>query len=190
MVALTRAREAATDSSELGADRPAPSADRLGVEPPAGRRRHFFLAELLFADSGSGRRWSSGGRGDRWCDADVGFAESWAALGRRRRAQRATGSSTTDRKICSTDSGALASLAQRAAAARTISRIWPRYHNRCPHARARGGRRFQRAGADRAAPSWPSRLDAAAASPFLFSGIVVRRFGATMELGRSGRSSD
>jgi hypothetical protein len=28
------------------------------------RRRQFFFAELLLADSGSGRRWSSGGRGD------------------------------------------------------------------------------------------------------------------------------
>ena len=39
---------------------------RLGGAPPAGRCRHLFLAELLFADSGSERRWSSGGRGDRW----------------------------------------------------------------------------------------------------------------------------
>ena len=62
---LTRTREAppipASCATELRrADRPA----RAGAAA-AGRRRHFILAELLLADSGSGRRWSSGDRGDR-----------------------------------------------------------------------------------------------------------------------------
>jgi hypothetical protein len=112
--------------------------------PAAGRRRHFFLADLLFADSAAADgigadadvglvRAAAAGRtivrspaapstflfgkivvgrfgadaGARAIGVDVGFA--WS--GRRRwcgadPAQRATGSSTTTTKFCSTDSGA------------------------------------------------------------------------------------
>ena len=48
--------------SDPRSDRPARAACG-GVA--ADRRRHFFFAELLLADSGSGRRWSSGDRGER-----------------------------------------------------------------------------------------------------------------------------
>src|SRR5450756_1573675 len=58
--------------------------------------------------------------------------------------------------------------------------------DRCPHARARGARRFQRALTQSDLLEPPGRRSGCwLTSPFLFSGIVVRRFGATMELGRS-----
>jgi hypothetical protein len=57
IVAYTRARGRAATSSS--ATRPTRSS-RLGGAAAAGRRRRFH-----FSDSGSGRRWSSGGRGDR-----------------------------------------------------------------------------------------------------------------------------
>ena len=83
----------------------------------AGRRRHFFLAELLFADSVRG---DDGARAVGAIDDDdatsaspvVGGAGAGAA-----RAQPATGSSTTDRKICSTDSGGACPRSRSAAAA-------------------------------------------------------------------------
>ena len=62
--------------------------------------RHFFLAELLFADSGRTLELGIG------ADADVGFAWSGGGDGAGAgRAQPATGSSTTIAKFCSTDSG-------------------------------------------------------------------------------------
>jgi hypothetical protein len=35
------------------------------LAPPAGRRRHFFLADSFLAISVGGERWNSGDRGDR-----------------------------------------------------------------------------------------------------------------------------
>ena len=64
------------------------------------------------------------------------------------RAQRATGSSTTDRKICSTVSGALsrALSALRPLRLGKISGIWQRHPFALPpRARARGRADFQRA---------------------------------------------
>jgi hypothetical protein len=60
----------------------------------------------------------------------------------------------------------------------------------CGHARARGVTIPASSEAERPARAvWTAlRLLVDVASPFLFSGIVVRRFGATMEVGRSGRS--
>src|SRR5271168_1491861 len=63
-------------------------------------------------------------------------------------AARATGSSTTDRKICSTDSGGACSRSRSAAATTALNdhRNLARIHLiRCPYARERGARRFQRA---------------------------------------------
>jgi hypothetical protein len=66
----------------------------------AGRRRHFFLAELLFTDSAA----DDGAR--IGADADVGFAWSGGGDGAGAgRGQPATGSSATIAKFCSTDSG-------------------------------------------------------------------------------------
>jgi hypothetical protein len=79
----------------------------------------------------------------------------------------------------------------------SISCVRAIHHTRCPHTRARGGRagRPSRMGRGCAEQSdWlepPGRRSGCwLTSPFLFSGIVVRRFrvGATMELGGSGRS--
>jgi hypothetical protein len=52
-------------ASAAAAPSRATRSSRLGGGAAAGRRRHFNLAELLLADSGSGRRWRSGDRGDR-----------------------------------------------------------------------------------------------------------------------------
>ena len=116
-----RARGAAPIPTSSDADRPAPAG--WAVAAAAGRRRHFFLAEFVVRRFG-GRRWSSGsapmlmsaspGRGGDGAGAD--------------RAQRATGSSTTDRKICSTVSGALsrALSALRPLRLGKISGIWQR----------------------------------------------------------------
>jgi hypothetical protein len=49
LACLTRAREASADSSEVGQQ----TDPRHLVEPPAGRRRHLFLAEFVV-----GRFWS------------------------------------------------------------------------------------------------------------------------------------
>ena len=66
----------------------------------AGRRRHFFLAELLFTDSAA----DDGAR--IGADADVGFAWSGGGDGAGAgRGRAATGSSATIAKFCSTDSG-------------------------------------------------------------------------------------
>ena len=142
--------------------------DRL--EPP-GRRSGcwstspFLFSGLLFADSG--RRWSSG---DRW--------RSLAPA-----AQRATGSSTTDRKICSTDSGGACSRSRSAAAtaalndhqnlaeftflaALTRAREARADSASCEPSCAEQTDRLEPAG--RRCGCWPT-------SPFLFSGIVVRR---------------
>ena len=64
LAALTRAREAAPLPASSDADRPAPAGTAV-----AGRRRHFFLAELLFTDSGA----DDGARAIG-ADADAGFA--------------------------------------------------------------------------------------------------------------------
>ena len=189
---MAQSRSSVGFSSELPAQH-APS--RLGGAPPAGRCRHLFLAELLFADSGSERRWSSGGRGDRWCaDADVGFAGSSAALvpaplersqlrGHRQQIGKSAAPAFTR----------LPSLAQRAARERSAE-TGSVDVNGTPLARARRPTATSEVGQQtdprhlveppgRRAACWPL-------SPSLFSGIVVRgfRFGATMELGRSGRS--
>ncbi len=84
IAALTRARETSADSSELGdrgalrAGRPARAgwvALRLLVDVAI-----FVLAELLFADSGSERRWRSGDRGPI-ADDDVGGRRRGASYG-------------------------------------------------------------------------------------------------------------
>ena len=123
-----------------------------------------------------GGRWSSGsapmltsaspGRGGDGAGAD--------------RAQPATGSSTTDRKICSTVSGALsrARSAPRPLRLGKISGIWQRLPLSLPSRARAKGRRFQRAltptdlhrPAGRRCGCWPT-------STVLFSGIVVGRFG-------------
>ena len=92
---ISRARGARRPSAFGRQDRPARAAW-------AAPRLLADVANFFLAESGSGRRWSSGGRGERsimspprrrWC-------------GRRGRAQRgsATGSSTTDRQIRRTSS--------------------------------------------------------------------------------------
>ena len=108
------------------------------------------------------------------------------------RRRGATGSSTTDRKICSTDSGGACSRSRSAAATAALNdhRNLARVHlNCCPYARARGARRFQRAVRPSCAEQ-TDRLEPAvrllATLPFHI--LVDIRFGATMEVGRSGRA--
>src|SRR5271169_7238774 len=62
-------------------------------------------------------------------------------------AQRATGSSTIDRKICSTNSGGACSRSRSAAATTALNDhgFWPAFTLIAPLTRARGARRFQRA---------------------------------------------
>ena len=72
---------------------------------PHHRRPAILFSGLLLADSGSGRRWSSGGS---MMSAGAGAA-------------RATGSSATDRKICSTDSGGACSRSRSAAATAALN---------------------------------------------------------------------
>ncbi len=94
-----RARGAAPIPTSSEAGRPARSA-RAGAAA-ADRRRHFFLAKLLLADSAAGTLALGIGT-----DADVGFAWSGGGAGAGAgRAQPATGSSATITKFCSTDSG-------------------------------------------------------------------------------------
>ena len=88
LAALTRAREARADSSEL-CDRAAPS------RPTGSSRLYgcwstspFLFSGLLLAV---------------WFGATMELGRSMMSAGAG--AARATGSSTTDRKICSTDSG-------------------------------------------------------------------------------------
>ena len=45
--------------NQVSAPSRATGSSRLEGAAAAGRRRHFFFVELLFADSGSGRRWRS-----------------------------------------------------------------------------------------------------------------------------------
>ena len=164
--------------------------DLLG---PAGRRCGCWpTSPVLFSGIVVGRfrfgaTMALGRSGRRCCGRCAGGDGAGAD-----RAQPATGSSTTDRKICSTDSGALsrALSALRPLRIGKISGIWQRLPlSLPPRARARR-RRFQCAltqtdllgPAGRRCGCWPT-------SPVLFSGIVVGRFrfGATMALGRSGR---
>ena len=149
---------------------------RLGGAVAAGRRRPFVRG--LFsgigstrADSGPGRRWSSGGRRPMMMSASPGRGGGDGdGAGR---AQRGTGSSTTDRKICSTVSGALSSrsLSAAAAAARKDQRNLAALTTFAALTRAREAGRFQRPRPDRPAGPpgrccgcWPT-------SPVLFSGI-------------------
>src|SRR5450759_3688556 len=99
-------------------------------------------------------------------------------------AARATGSSTRQQigKSAALTVGAL-TLARAALRRRGTERsqeIGRVNRTRCPHARARGARRFQRAVRPSCAEQ-TDRLEPAvrlwSTSPFLFSGIVVRRFG-------------
>ena len=144
-------------------DRLAPLAARAA----AGRRRHFFLAELLLqipvrGDDGVGRSGRS----------------MMMAAAARRRAKRRSSHGVIDNSAALNDQQNVAAV----------------NHIRSHSARARGP--TQRRGSRRAAMP-TDRLEPAGGacgcwptSPFLFSGIVVGkfRFGATMELGRSGRS--
>ena len=61
------------------------------------------------------------------------------------------------------------------------------HHDRCPHARARGARRFKRAltQTDLLEPPWAAVRLLVDVAIFVLAEIVVGRFGATMELGRS-----
>ena len=109
--ALTRAREARADSSELR--RRPTCTGRLGGAAAAGRRRHFFLAELLFADSGatmelgrSAPMLTSASPG-RWC--------------RRRSSAGRYGVIDNDRKFCSTDSGGALACSRSAAATAALN---------------------------------------------------------------------
>ena len=138
----------------------------------------FFLAELLFADSGSG---------------------ATMELGRSARPpmlllpapRSGTGSSTNDRKFCSTDRRGACSRSRSAAAAGVLNdhAVFGQItHNGCPNARARGDphRRWLRR-ADR-----PARAGAAAAddvADFFLAELLFADSGsgATMELGRSAR---
>ena len=93
------------------------------------------------------------------------------------RVQRATGSSPTIANSAAPTVGRSPALARRCGSERSAE-FGSVNQVRCPHARARGGRRFQRAlrqtdlhrPAGRRCGCWPT-------STFLFSGIVVRRFG-------------
>ena len=162
--ALTRAREAAPIPARSDADRPAPAgwaALRLLADVDSSFSRNccwqIRRRTLELGRSAPMLTSASPGRGG----GDGAGAD---------RAQPATGSSTTIAKFRSTDSGS---------AFTTFA---------APSARARR-RRFQRAltptdlhgPAGRRCGCWPT-------SPVLFSGIVVGRFrfGATLELGRSG----
>ena len=118
--AVTRAREAGADSSALGG-RPT-CTGRLGGAAAAGRRRQFFLAELVLADSAA----DAGARATG-ADADVGFA--WS--GRRRWCRRRSSAASyrvigNDRKFRSTDSGGALPRSLSAAEPRLgkISGIW------------------------------------------------------------------
>ena len=178
---LTCAREAppipASCATELRrADRPA----RAGAAA-AGRRRHFFLADCC-----SQIRWGDDGARPIWAiDDDVG--------GRRRASAASYGVIATDRKICSTDSGGACSRSRRCGDRGTerSSEIGRVTHTLYPHVRARGAADTSEL-CDRAAPSRPTgssrRCGCWSTSPFLFSGLLFADFGATMELGRSGRS--
>ena len=151
--ALTRAREAAPIPASSDADRPAPAGSaalRLLADVDSS------FAELLFGRFGGGR-WRSGsapmlmaaspGRGGDGAGAD--------------RAQPATGSSTTDRKICSTDSGALsrARSALRPLRLGKISGIWQRLPLLLPsRARAKGRPIPASSDADRPAPAGSAAL--------------------------------
>ena len=104
------------------------------------------------------------------------------------RAQRATGSSTTIGKICSTDSGALSRFARAAGAARKDQRNLAALTIFAALTRAREGA----ADSNELSTLEPTCTGAAAAalrllaatSPVLFSGIVVRQIRRqTMELG-------
>ena len=111
---LSRTREAAPFPARSDADRPAP-AGSAGLRLPADVDISFWWN----CCSRIRRRTMELGIG---ADADVGFAWSGGGDGAGAdRAQGATGSSPTDRKICSTVSE------------------FSVYHFRCPHARARGG---------------------------------------------------
>ena len=130
----------------------------------------FFLAELLFADSvgatmelGRSAR-SVASRCGCWC--------------RRRSSQRGTGSSTNDRKFCSTVSEGACSRSRSAAAAGVPNdqRYLAELAIMVPlRARARGDP--QRLWTELRRAERPARAGAAAADRrrrFLFSGIVVR----------------
>src|ERR1035437_9232830 len=105
-------------------------------------------------------------------------------------AARPTGSSTTDRKICSTDSGGACSRSFSAAAAAALNdhqNLAALTGIAAPtRARERGARRFQRALTQSDLLEPPGRRCGCwSTSPFRFSGLVRRFwFGATMELGR------
>jgi len=104
-------------------------------------------------------------------------------------AARPTGSSTTDRKICSTDSGGACSRSFSAAAAAALNdhqNLAALTGIAAPtRARERGARRFQRALTQSDLLEPPGRRCGCwSTSPFRFSGLVRRFwFGATMELG-------
>ncbi len=122
-------------------------------------------------------------------NADVGFAWSGGGDGAGAgRAQPATGSSTTDRKICSTYSGGALPRSRSAAAAAALNdhqKLADLTMTRCPHApRARrspipGDLRLKR-NADRPAGR---RCGCWSTSPLLFSGLLFADSGRTMELG-------
>ena len=153
--AVTRAREAGADSSALGG-RPT-CTGRLGGAAAAGRRRQFFLAELVLADSAA----DAGARATG-ADADVGFA--WS--GRRRWCRRRSSAASyrvigNDRKFRSTDSGGALPRSLSAAEPRLgkISGIWQRQPLALPsRARARPAPIPARSEADRPAPAGSAAL--------------------------------
>ena len=119
-----RARDGADSRSSASRPTCLTCSGRLGGAAAAGRRRHFFLAELLLADSGA----DAGARAIG-ADADGGFAGS----GRRRWCRRRSSAASyrviaNDRKFRSTDSGGALPRSLSAAAARIgkISGIWQR----------------------------------------------------------------
>ncbi len=159
------------------ADRPA----RAGATA-AGRRRQFLSADCCSQIRGRTMELGIG------ANADVGFAWSGGGDGAGAgRAQPATGSSPTIANSAAPTVVALslARSALRSCGSERSAEFGRVDHAGCPHARARGRRRFQRAltptdlhrPAGRRCGCWPT-------STFLFSGIVVGRFrGRTLELG-------
>ena len=166
--ALTRAREAGgrfQRPARPPTDLHRPAAARCGR---GGRRRHFFLAELLLA--ASGRTMELGRSAPMLTSASPGRGGGDGGAGR---AQRATGSSTT--------------IAN--SAAPTVGRSCLAQAAGCgSNARARGGGRFQPICVDRR-PTCTGRLGGAAAAGrrrhFFLAELLLADSGRTLELGRS-----
>src|SRR5271156_2186484 len=162
---------------------------RLGGAAAAGRRRHFFLVELLVADSG--RTMELGRSAPMLMSASPGRAAALVPApveGRQLRGHRQRSPNSAAPTVGALS---LARSALRPLRLGKISGIWQRIPCTLPSRSRARRRRFQRAPmptdlhrpAGRRCSCWPT-------STFLFGGIVGRRFGADDRARAIGADAD